>query len=100
MLRATLIALLVATAVTTTATANIATATAPTSEQILANPSRCDPVLYDFQIPNNGCDESDADETFLGHDLPAVYKSDGATIIARCTVPRTIALTYDDGPFN
>ncbi|KAF9341268.1 hypothetical protein BGZ91_009901 [Linnemannia elongata] len=94
----TLAALLITTAANTAAYANIATV--PTSENILVTPSRCGPVLYDFQIPNNGCDESDADETFLGHDLPAVYRSDGATIITRCTAPGTIALTYDDGPFK
>ncbi|KAF9912966.1 hypothetical protein EC991_007580 [Linnemannia zychae] len=56
--------------------------------------------LPDFQVSSRGRDESDADGEFLGHGLPAVYKSDGATIITRCTVPGTVALTYDDGPFK
>lgn len=47
----------------------------------------------------SGRDESDADGSILGLELPAVYESDGATIISRCTVPDTVALTYDDGPF-
>ncbi|KAF9100288.1 hypothetical protein BGX23_000051 [Mortierella sp. AD031] len=47
-----------------------------------------------------GRDESDADSYYLHHHLPAIYKSEGATIITRCTVPNTAALTYDDGPFK
>ncbi|KAF9131127.1 hypothetical protein BGW39_002211 [Mortierella sp. 14UC] len=39
----------------------------------------------DFQVPSGGRDESDADGEYLGRHLPAVYKSDGATIITRCT---------------
>ncbi|KAF8945385.1 hypothetical protein BGZ47_002758 [Haplosporangium gracile] len=95
-MRMALVALLFA----ATAAANIEIV--PISEQIFsaANPILATRSLPDCRVSNLDRDEANADKTFLGYSLPAVYKHDGTTIICRCTVPKTVALTYGDGSFK
>lgn len=101
MMRMVLAALLFAAAtVTAASTANIEKSTQQsTSDQMLsaaANAIRATRSVTDL----SGHDEFDVYGGHQGHDLPAVYISNGATVITRCTVPHTAALTYDDGPYK